>query len=229
VSESIPEILIAENGPYIVYSAVPLSVEKIVADDKGTSKRVERTRSFEAREKTALCRCGHSSNKPYCDGAHAREGFDGTETASKAGFDEQAETIDGPVLVLQDAKPLCSWARFCDDGKTIWTDIAATDDAATRELVAYEAGACPSGRLVVREKATGALVEPHFEREIALLEDPVKDASGPIVLRGGFTLTSADGSAYEVRNRMALCRCGASANKPFCDGSHVDVAFHDGL
>ncbi|WP_257790068.1 CDGSH iron-sulfur domain-containing protein [Acidovorax carolinensis] len=50
---------------------------------------------------------------------------------------------------------------------------------------------------------------------------------GPIGLRGGVQLVGADGFAYEVRNRMALCRCGASKNKPFCDGSHISTGFSD--
>ena len=44
---------------------------------------------------------------------------------------------------------------------------------------------------------------------------------------GGAQLTAGDGTAYEVRNRMTLCRCGASANKPFCDGTHTEVGFAD--
>ena len=40
---------------------------------------------------------------------------------------------------------------------------------------------------------------------------------------------SASGESYEIRNRQALCRCGASSNKPFCDGSHASIKFQDGL
>jgi len=54
-----------------------------------------------------------------------------------------------------------------------------------------------------------------------LIEDPSQGVSGPLWLRGGIALLAADGFAYEIRNRMTLCRCGASSNKPFCDGSHV--------
>ena len=50
---------------------------------------------------------------------------------------------------------------------------------------------------------------------------------GPLSVRGPFTLVDQDGNAYDVagRKRVSLCRCGASANKPFCDGSHVRVGF----
>ena len=38
---------------------------------------------------------------------------------------------------------------------------------------------------------------------------------------GGIPIHGADGQAYEVRNRVTLCRCGRSANKPYCDGAHA--------
>ena len=58
-----------------------------------------------------------------------------------------------------------------------------------------------------------------------LEDDPVL---GPVV-RGGIPITAADGFQYELRNRVALCRCGASQNKPFCDGTHAQIKFRDGL
>jgi CDGSH-type Zn-finger protein len=45
-------------------------------------------------------------------------------------------------------------------------------------------------------------------------------SEGPYIVSGGIALAS---------EKYALCRCGASANKPFCDGTHVDVTFDDGL
>jgi CDGSH-type Zn-finger protein len=59
------------------------------------------------------------------------------------------------------------------------------------------------------------------------VQDTAQDVSGPIWVRGGLPVTGADGREYEVRNRMTLCRCGASTNKPFCDGSHVSIGFND--
>lgn len=45
--------------------------------------------------------------------------------------------------------------------------------------------------------------------------------SGPYLVRGSFTLTDADGNAYTVAGpNVALCRCGGSQTKPFCDGTH---------
>jgi CDGSH-type Zn-finger protein len=50
--------------------------------------------------------------------------------------------------------------------------------------------------------------------------------NGPILVRGDFKLTFADGREIPLEGDViALCRCGASANKPFCDGSHKQVGF----
>jgi CDGSH-type Zn-finger protein len=48
-------------------------------------------------------------------------------------------------------------------------------------------------------------------------------------VRGGIRVESEDGTPYERRNRMTLCRCGKSANMPFCNGSHASIKFKDGL
>ena len=50
---------------------------------------------------------------------------------------------------------------------------------------------------------------------------------GPLSVKGPVTLVDQDGNEFDVggRKRIALCRCGASANKPFCDGAHARIAF----
>ena len=84
---------------------------------------------------------------------------------------------------------------------------------------------CPSGRLVAWDKATRTPIEREWPVSIGLIEDPAEDCSGPIWLRGGITLIAADGFTYETRNRVTLCRCGQSQNKPFCDGTHAAIKF----
>jgi len=84
---------------------------------------------------------------------------------------------------------------------------------------------CPAGRLVAFDKAAGRTIEQDLPVSIGLIEDPVEDCSGPIWLRGGISLRSADGYHYEIRNRVTVCRCGASKNKPFCDGRHATIKF----
>jgi CDGSH-type Zn-finger protein len=222
-------VKIAANGPYLVYGHIPLALETIATNSEGDSLTWERGRSMPASDSYALCRCGQSSTKPFCDGTHARIGFDGTETASRGVFADEAKVTNGPSLVLHDDEPLCAFARFCDNAGTIWKLIRRTDEAEVRTTVLHEASNCPSGRLVVRDVESGAFLESELPPSISLVEDPAKNCSGPIWLRGSIRVRSADGFEYETRNRVTLCRCGASQNKPFCDGTHADVAFSDGL
>ena len=70
----------------------------------------------------------------------------------------------------------------------------------------------------VWDKATGLPIEPELEPSLGLIEDTEKKVSGPIWVRGGIPVVSAEGTTYEIRNRLTLCRCGRSANKSFCDG-----------
>ena len=71
-----PHVKITEDGPYVVSGGVPLRQQAIVTDAQGQSLDWETTRTFEAGEEYALCRCGQSANKPYCDGSHAKAGFE---------------------------------------------------------------------------------------------------------------------------------------------------------
>ncbi|HEY2476158.1 MAG TPA: CDGSH iron-sulfur domain-containing protein [Candidatus Cybelea sp.] len=73
------------------------------------------------------------------------------------------------------------------------------------------------------------MLEPRLEPSISLIEDPAMKCSGPLWVRGGVRIEGAGGQEFEVRNRVTLCRCGASQNKPFCDGTHADIGFNDGL
>ncbi len=114
-----------------------------------------------------------------------------------------------------------AFARFCDPKGRVWNLVKQTDNPDARRLVEFEAGHCPAGRLVAWDRATGKSIEPKFEPSLGLIEDTAKQVSGPIWVRGGIPVVSADGQTYEIRNRMTLCRCGRSANKPFCDGSHA--------
>ncbi|QKG85389.1 CDGSH iron-sulfur domain-containing protein [Kroppenstedtia pulmonis] len=45
---------------------------------------------------------------------------------------------------------------------------------------------------------------------------------GPLIVRGNVELVDADGNQFETKKQFALCRCGLSHNKPFCDGAHKD-------
>ncbi len=221
------KVTITKNGPYLVSGSVPLAKQIIGANAKGESETWEEGEKYAAQEKYALCRCGHSKNKPFCDGAHAKINFDGTETAPRTPYKMQAEVLDGPSMQLTDAESLCAFGRFCDPNGQVWNQVENTDDPDVRANFIRQVGNCPAGRLVAWDKKTGEPVEPKLPISIGLIEDPVQKCSGPIWLRGGIPVVSADGSEYEVRNRVTLCRCGESQNKPYCDGTHGSIKFHD--
>jgi CDGSH-type Zn-finger protein len=197
-----------------------------VTDEAGDSVDWSESDQFETRDSYRLCRCGQSNSKPFCDGSHARVGFDGTETASRAPYLEDARTQHGPTLNMTDVEALCASGRFCDPNGDAW-HLVKREGPEAAGLTTRQAGLCPSGRLVVWDKATNVAIEPSLEPSIGLIEDPSQGVAGPIWVRGGIAITSADGETYEVRNRVTLCRCGASNNKPFCDGSHGEIGFTD--
>jgi CDGSH-type Zn-finger protein len=220
-------VVVSKDGPYMVTGGPPLSRQTIVTDAEGGSERWEESETFAVRQTYALCRCGHSSTKPFCDGTHGTVGFDGTETASREPYLKQAKLIEGPVLSLSDAEGLCAFGRFCDPHGSVWNEVAHTDEPTTRARFLRQVQRCPAGRLVAWDDATGQPLEPELPVSIGLIEDPPENCSGPIWLRGGIPVVSAHGFAYEVRNRVTLCRCGASKNKPFCDGAHASIGFRD--
>ena len=221
------KVVVTKDGPYMVSGSVPLAKQTIVSDAAGDSQEWRAGESLPAQASYALCRCGHSKNKPYCDGTHAKVRFDGTETASREPYLKQAQLTEGPSLSLTDAEALCAFARFCDPNGQVWNQVEQTDDPRVSKMFVRQVNNCPSGRLVAWDRATGKPVEHTLPVSIGIIEDPVEKVSGPLWLRGGIPLVAADGTVYEVRNRVTVCRCGASKNKPFCDGSHAAVKFHD--
>jgi CDGSH-type Zn-finger protein len=222
-------VVVSKDGPYKVSGDVPLSMQIITPNKEGLSWDWKKAKTFETQEEYSLCRCGQSKNKPFCDGSHAKVKFDGTERATRRPFVRQAEVFEGPTILLSDAEELCAFARFCDPGGKIWGLVEQTDDPQARELVIREANHCPAGRLVVHDKKTGKEIEDNLPPSIGVVEDPALGCSGPLWVRGGIRIESENGTPYEERNRVTLCRCGASANMPFCNGSHASIRFRDGL
>ena len=216
------KIKICDDGPYNVYGGIPLMDQILVPDGEGLSIRWHQGKQYPIQEQYDLCRCGHSKNKPFCDLTHAEIFFDGIETASREPFDSRTEdkTV-GPELVLTDVVALCASARFCDRAGGVWDNTRASDDPEAKNIVLQEVFDCPAGRLVLHDKS-GKLIEPEFEPSIGVVLDTAVPALGPLWVRGGIPIEAADGHVYEIRNRVTLCRCGESTNKPFCDGRHVD-------
>jgi CDGSH-type Zn-finger protein len=220
-------IKVTEDGPYLVSGGVPIIRLQIVVNEHGESVGWREIERIGEPHRAMLCRCGSSACKPYCDGSHERVEFDGTETAGHVAYLEQAVPIDGPGVRLHDARMLCAEARFCDRGGGLWNLVERCGDPEARALAEEEAALCPSGRYALFDAETGEPHEPPFEPSVALIEDPHLGASGPLFVRGGIPVVDADGTSYEIRNRVTLCRCGQSVNKPFCDGSHIAAGFVD--
>ncbi len=74
------KITIIENGPYLVEGNIPLTEQQITP--KGQGYVYQKLKNIEHEETYILCRCGHTKTPPFCDGAHAKAVWHGTETAS---------------------------------------------------------------------------------------------------------------------------------------------------
>ncbi|HEV2427384.1 MAG TPA: CDGSH iron-sulfur domain-containing protein [Acidimicrobiales bacterium] len=219
-------VTVTANGPYVVTGGVPLARQTIVTDADGGSVSWREGEPIEVSDEYRLCRCGQSATKPFCDESHRRVRFDGTETAGHDPYLADATVQDGPIASLTDKESLCAFARFCDPGGQVWNLIEEPDEQ-SGALAVREAELCPSGRLVAWNRKTHDAFELDYAPSIGLIEDPAEKVSGPIWLRGGIPVVDAEGTPYETRNRVTLCRCGRSSNKPFCDGTHAAIGFRD--
>lgn len=214
------KVKVTKDGPYVVTGGAPLSEQIMCVDADGQTHGWKEGTRYPAQETYAICRCGRSHNSPFCDGTHVKVHFDGTEVATHAPYSEQASEIVGPGLRLTDAEAFCASGRFCHRAGGTWQLTEQSDNPKARKAAIEEAGDCPSGRLVAWD-ADGTAIEPDLEPSIGLVKDTQAGKNGPMWVRGGIPIESADGRLYEARNRVTLCRCGRSANKPFCDGSHL--------
>jgi hypothetical protein len=147
--------------------------------------------------------------------------FDGTETASHEPVENDTEPpVEGPELTLTDIPKLCASARFCDRAGGVWDLTRQSDDPKKKAIATQETSDCPAGRLILHDKK-GESIEPKLEQSIGVVYDPLAKVDGPLWVKGGIEIEGEDGRVYEVRNRVTLCRCGRSGNKPFCDSSHT--------
>jgi CDGSH-type Zn-finger protein len=227
-SKKIGRIKITKDGPCVVTGKVPLAQDRMIIGADGEPERWEKGASYPDQDTYALCRCGGSKDKPFCDGSHAEIAFDGTETAGHDDYLQHVEETAGPGLDLTWSPVFCAEACFCHRGEEAWGYAERSDDPAARKEAIKEACACPSGSLVAWDKTTGEAIEPKLEPSIGLVENPEAGTSGPIWVKDGIPIESTDGVVYETRNRVTLCRCGLSKNKPFCDGTHVAAGFKSG-
>ncbi len=206
-TEPRPTIQVTENGPYMFEGDLALH------DAQGDV--------IDAPERYFLCRCGGSNNKPFCDGTHARIGFDGAETADRGPIETRDDRDEGEGVTIHDDRTVCAHAGLCTDnlaavfklGEEPWVDARAADEAAIVEQVQQ----CPSGALSV------TVGGDQLEADLPQRVQPAPN--GPYRVTGGVQVLAADGTPYEIRNRQTLCRCGGSPNKRFCNGTHWHSGF----
>jgi CDGSH-type Zn-finger protein len=214
-------ITVQEHGPYLVSGGVPINRKSIVHSDQHEPLTWRKHAVLEADSTYRLCRCGHSSQKPFCDNTHATIGFDGTETAPTAPSATRARRFSGSGMTMTDDSIFCMHGGFCGNKvEKVWDMVKRSDDTRVKFALMQMIERCPSGKLGY--EVDGVPIEPDLPQAVSVTTD------GPYWVTGGIPVTMANGETLEVRNRVTLCRCGQSKIKPLCDGSHVEAGFKDG-
>jgi CDGSH-type Zn-finger protein len=197
------------NGPYAL--------------SKGdVALRREDGTAFDSRAGGALCRCGGSANKPFCDGAHRKNGFSDRNNAPPQ--NDRRLAYAGQSITIFDNRAICAHAGLCTDRvKSVfrmhaepWID---PDGASVAEVIAT-IEKCPSGALSYARAGLEAQ-PPRREPMVTITND------GPYAVTGGVELTGVSFGDGASREHYTLCRCGGSKNKPFCDGTHWQIGFKD--
>ena len=222
MEEDLQKITVRPKGPYLVRGSVALVRKSPIMSEHGEPLSWKKEADLQPGETYRLCRCGQSQSKPYCDGSHTVTGFDGVETADSGAIADREQTFTGQRLVVKDDHSLCVHAGFCGNRITnLWNMLQEGDDSLVRAQIINMVERCPSGTLSYALESDGEIVEPDLPKEIAVIRD------GPLWVSGGIVVERRDGKPWEIRNRVTLCRCGASRNKPLCDGTHKEIGFTD--
>lgn len=217
-------IVVEKNGPYIVQGHVPLVRKTQIVSEYGEPLTWQKGETLKADETYRLCRCGQSSNKPFCDDTHLRCGFDGTETAEiNTTVERRVIYKGGTGIVVRRDYALCMEAGFCGNRLTnVQKMVKNTGDTQVRAQVIAMIERCPSGSYTYSLDAGAADVEPDLPQQVALTTEITSAGpiAGPLWVTGNILVERSDGQPFETRNRVTLCNCGRSKMKPLCDGSH---------
>jgi len=200
-------IKMVKDGPYIVKDLQNFS------NQKG---------AIVCKEAIGLCRCGQSANKPYCDGTHKNIGFNSDNQFDPA--KDRLDSYQGKEITIHDNRSICAHAGYCTDGLPsvfrYGEDPFVDPDGASFEEIVDIVNQCPSGAL-------SYTIEDESETRIINDASIFIEPNGPYVVKGKVVLLDTAKGKGASESSYTLCRCGASKNKPFCDGSHWDINFTD--
>ena len=206
-SEKKPSITPTPDGPYLVKDL------KNFANQKGL---------IETKEMMALCRCGESSNKPYCDGTHAKIGFSSAKIAERV--EDKRENYLGKKITIHDNRGICAHAGRCTDGLAsvfrLKEEPWIHPDAESVDEIIATIQKCPSGAL---SYSIDDLEHRDQNGEPSIFIAP----NGPYVVSGEPDFVDTIQGEGASREHFTICRCGGSKNKPFCDGTHWGNNFTD--
>ena len=217
-------ITVRRGGPYRVEGAIPLVRKTQVVSEFGEPLNWKKESVLTTEDTYFLCRCGHSSNKPFCDGTHRSIGFEGTESADTNTFEERQKVDErGKGIVVKSDHSLCMNSGFCGNRNTnIRKMVPRTDEPAVRAEMMAMIDRCPSGTYTYALGKDSEDIEADLPEQIAqtveiTAEGPIE---GPLWVTGYIEVERADQQPFETRNRVTLCNCGESCKKPLCDGTH---------
>jgi CDGSH-type Zn-finger protein len=222
------KIVVTTDGPYVVHGSIPLVRKIQVVSEYGEPLTWKTGPAIETPEIYELCRCGESGFPPFCDVTHALIDFDGTETAdTRPTAERQVRYPGGTRIVVRRDLSLCMESGFCGNRFTdVEKMVAHTDDPQVRAQVMAMIERCPSGSYVYSLEEGEEDVEPDLPQQIAVITEITSEGpiAGPLWVTGHIPIERADGQPFETRNRVTLCRCGHSRQKPLCDGTHRELA-----
>jgi CDGSH-type Zn-finger protein len=217
-----PKILPLLNGPFYLLNDMEPKVVENLQNSEGEPLSTIRG--------VALCRCGASKTKPFCDGTHGIIGFSSKNKEALDGnltIKDRRKNYLGKKIIIHDNRKICSHAAECVNNLPSVFKFDArpwiSPDVAEPEQIIKTIEKCPSGALSYSIEG----VEYRDQNERSPIVTVLKD--GPYAITGGMDLIG-DGIQFAEgfsKEHYTLCRCGASNNKPFCDGTHRTINFKD--